>query len=135
MATIHHNVFLVVFALTISIFVVTNNISQLYKERRSLSILNDPKSIISKLPLSPMMKKQYNQDGLRYLIFGSSISWGAAIPNRFDSYPYLLSKDATNLALRANGPNFPSVCTQTMVGDTNVYDVSKIGLSGRLISC
>jgi len=59
---------------------------------------------------------------LRYLAFGASKTWGSGLENRFDAYPYLLSSKATNLALRATGPNYPSICTQTMVGDEK-YDV------------
>jgi len=61
-------------------------------------------------------------ENLRYLIFGTSVSWGAGLENRNTAYPYLLSKNVKNLALRACGPNYPSVCTESMVGE-DVYDV------------
>lgn len=59
---------------------------------------------------------------LRYLAFGSSMTWGSGVQDRSNAYPYLLSSKATNLALRATGPNYPSICTQSMVGD-EIYDV------------
>jgi len=61
-------------------------------------------------------------ENLRVLTFGMSSAWGAGLENRFDAYPYLLSSQVTNLAQRATGPNYPSVCTETMVGES-VYDV------------
>jgi hypothetical protein len=62
----------------------------------------------------------WNSD-LRILTFGSSRSWGANIkhPER-DSFPALLQ--ARNLAIRASGPEYPAVCTYSMVGE-EVYDV------------
>jgi len=59
---------------------------------------------------------------LRYATFGTSITWGATLGNRTEAYPYLLSPNVANYAIRASGPNYPSVCTQSMLGD-NIYDV------------
>ena len=71
----------------------------------------------------PLANKPASMLGdLRVLTFGASRTWGAGMPDRFDAYPYVLSKDATNLAIRASGPEFPSLCTYSMVGDA-VYDV------------
>ena len=59
---------------------------------------------------------------LRYLTFGASATWGATLPNRTTGYPYQLSPNVTNLAIRASGPNYPSICLQSMIGD-DIYDV------------
>lgn len=60
---------------------------------------------------------------LRYVVFGTSVSWGSGLEDRNNSFPYLLSPNVKNLALRACGPNYPSVCTQSMVGNEDIYDV------------
>lgn len=60
---------------------------------------------------------------LRYLAFGTSRTWGAGIGrDRHHAFPWQLSRDATNLAIRASGPEYPSLCTYSMVGDS-IYDV------------
>jgi len=60
---------------------------------------------------------------LRVAAFGSSNMWGAGLENRFDALPYLVSNEVDNYAMFSAGPNYPSVCTQTIVGDDDVYDV------------
>ena len=61
---------------------------------------------------------------LRYVTFGASRTWGAGIgSNRFRAYPYLLSVNVTNLAIRATGPEFPALCAYTMLGDDTIADV------------
>merc|ERR1719223_551335 len=45
----------------------------------------------------------------KFLSFGTSITWGAAMSNRFDAYPFILggrdadNSNSTNLAQRASG--------------------------------
>mmetsp|Transcript_23203 Transcript_23203/g.34253 ORF Transcript_23203/g.34253 Transcript_23203/m.34253 type:complete len:437 (-) Transcript_23203:2271-3581(-) len=60
---------------------------------------------------------------LRIAVFGSSNSWGAKLDSRFDAYPYLLSPNVFNYADYAAGPNYPAVCTYSMVGETETFDV------------
>ena len=60
---------------------------------------------------------------LRIAAFGSSNMWGAGLLNRYDAIPYRLSDEVDNYAMFAGGPNFPSVCTETIVGDDDMYDV------------
>lgn len=60
---------------------------------------------------------------LRVAAFGSSNMWGAGLENRFDALPYLLSDEVDNYAMFSGGPNYPAVCTETIVGDDDVYDV------------
>ena len=61
---------------------------------------------------------------LRYITFGASRTWGAGIgSNRFRAYPYQLSVNVTNLAIRATGPEFPALCAYTMLGDNTMADV------------
>merc|ERR1719410_2115303 len=61
--------------------------------------------------------------GLRYLTLGASTTWGSALEDRYTAYPYQLSPNVSNLAIRACGSNYPSICTQSMVGNDNIYDV------------
>lgn len=66
----------------------------------------------------------------RFLSFGTSISWGAGLANRFDAFPYLLGgrdeddnlnnrSNVTNLSQRASGPGFPSICLETMLSENS----------------
>ena len=59
----------------------------------------------------------------RVLALGTSRTWGAGLESRDLAYPTLLSPQAaTNLAIRGGGPQIPSTCLSTMVGDA-IYDV------------
>ena len=58
----------------------------------------------------------------RVLAFGTSRTWGSGLRNRSLAYPYLLNPNATNLAIRASGPEVPAMCTYSLVGD-EIYDV------------
>eukprot|EP00957_Ditylum_brightwellii_P146371 11144535-Ditylum_brightwellii.AAC.1 len=79
------------------------------------------------------VKSTRSTDGLRFLTLGSSVTWGAGMEVRYFAYPYLLTDDrskVTNLAVRAAGPKYPSVCIQSMVseaarvpGGSEEYDV------------
>lgn len=75
--------------------------------------------------MNPLEAKppQLLPDDLRVLAFGASRTWGAGMPDRYDAYPWLLSKNASNLAIRASGPEYPSLCTYSMVGEQHDYDV------------
>jgi len=58
----------------------------------------------------------------RMVAFGSSRTYGSNIdfPER-KAYPALLG--AKNLGIRASGPAYPAMCTYSMLGGTEVYDV------------
>jgi len=78
-------------------------------------------------PATVMMKLKQGRkapEDIKYAAFGASVTWGSGIVGDRNklSYPKLLSPNASNLAIRATGPNYPSACTQTMVGDEN-FDV------------
>lgn len=61
---------------------------------------------------------------LRIVAFGSSRTWGAGLPDRHhQAYLWQVSQSATNLAIRATGPDIPALCAYTMLGDEKVYDV------------
>merc|ERR1711862_935717 len=51
-----------------------------------------------------------------------SVTWGAMMKNQDNAYPFLLSRNAVNLAMRASDSSYPSMCTQTMLQDS-IYDV------------
>ncbi len=64
--------------------------------------------------------------------FGGSQTWGAKLQNRFDAYPWLIGQSfpdhVDNLATRATGADYPSVCLETMIprnhaGGQPVYDL------------
>lgn len=57
---------------------------------------------------------------LRFAAFGTSRTWGSGLQDRFQAFPYLLSPHVNNLAIRAAGPDIPSQCTSTMLGDSTV---------------
>lgn len=62
-------------------------------------------------------------DKFRIGVFGTSSAWGAGLPNRYRAYPYLLSTQVINYATYSGGPNYPSVCLETLVGDGPTFDV------------
>eukprot|EP00591_Stephanopyxis_turris_P006505 CAMPEP_0195507032 /NCGR_PEP_ID=MMETSP0794_2-20130614/558_1 /TAXON_ID=515487 /ORGANISM="Stephanopyxis turris, Strain CCMP 815" /LENGTH=425 /DNA_ID=CAMNT_0040633565 /DNA_START=40 /DNA_END=1317 /DNA_ORIENTATION=+ len=77
----------------------------------------------SKYKPSSVQRKTSVERDLKYLTFGTSQTWGSTLTNRFEqAYPYLLSPDVKNLAIRGAGPQYPSLCTESMVGD-ELYDV------------
>ena len=111
---------LVIVALILASTILVLNRSSLQQDAvtsRQLSKLVDPKTIIRKFDT-------HSTEGLRVLTLGDSIAWGATLKDRLtEAFPYLVSTQVTNLAIRANGPNFPAVCTETMIGIDMVYDV------------
>jgi hypothetical protein len=86
----------------------------------SSSILRSEKIVDTEIQRDMKSKDINTLNSIRIATFGSSRSWGAAIehPER-DSFSALLG--ARNLAIRASGPEFPAVCTYSMLGD-EVYD-------------
>lgn len=68
-------------------------------------------------------KLGFDNDKLRVAVFGGSNAWGTGPKNRFKAYPYLLSRTVDNFAHSSMGPNYFSVCTESVVGDDSVYDV------------
>eukprot|EP00586_Coscinodiscus_wailesii_P003547 CAMPEP_0172489462 /NCGR_PEP_ID=MMETSP1066-20121228/19481_1 /TAXON_ID=671091 /ORGANISM="Coscinodiscus wailesii, Strain CCMP2513" /LENGTH=396 /DNA_ID=CAMNT_0013257353 /DNA_START=253 /DNA_END=1443 /DNA_ORIENTATION=- len=72
--------------------------------------------------LSPKTSKRDPKE-LRYAAFGTSVTWGSTLSDREKSaYVKVLSPKGVNLGIRGTGPNYPSACTQSMVGD-EVFDV------------
>mmetsp|Transcript_28681 Transcript_28681/g.40544 ORF Transcript_28681/g.40544 Transcript_28681/m.40544 type:complete len:450 (+) Transcript_28681:39-1388(+) len=65
----------------------------------------------------------HGEQKLRVAVFGSSNAWGAGLSDRFKAYPYKLSPEVDNYADFSAGPNYPGVCTETLVGDDEMYDV------------
>jgi len=59
---------------------------------------------------------------LRYVTFGTSVTYGSMMKNQSKAYPFQLSSNAVNLAMRASDSSYPSMCTQTMLHDS-IYDV------------
>jgi len=65
--------------------------------------------------------EEYDSSSLRYVAFGTSITYGTGV-GREDRYTNLLSSNVTNLGMRGSDPSYPSICTQSMSGDA-IYDV------------
>ena len=98
--------------------------------------LPDPKSVNHKSEIEkavgewkyPLNPKTL-QRPLRILAFGGSTTWGASLDNRHQAYPWLLGEPyidyVDNLAVRATGADYPSICLESMIPDaeTKNYDV------------
>jgi hypothetical protein len=65
----------------------------------------------------------FASDKFRVGAFGTSSAWGAGLANRYHAYPYLISRQVINYATYSGGPNYPSVCLETLVGDGPTFDV------------
>mmetsp|Transcript_21749 Transcript_21749/g.31228 ORF Transcript_21749/g.31228 Transcript_21749/m.31228 type:complete len:434 (+) Transcript_21749:18-1319(+) len=63
------------------------------------------------------------KNSFRIATFGSAQTWGAGMDSRYGAYPYLLSNEVDNYAFFSAGPNYPSVCTESLIGDDHLYDV------------
>jgi hypothetical protein len=63
-------------------------------------------------------------DDLRLVAFGTSRTYGSGLglERKEKAFPYLLSTNASNLAIRAAGPQYPALCTYSMLGEEQ-YDV------------
>ena len=59
----------------------------------------------------------------RILAFGTSRAWGSGLKDRHNAYPFLLSPNVSNLAIRATGCEYPSLCTMSMLESDTNYDV------------
>ena len=82
-----------------------------------------PASLESKGDASGVRKLGFGQDRLRVAVFGGANAWGVGLENRFKAYPYLLSPTVDNFAHTSMGPNYYSVCAETVIGDDALYDV------------
>jgi hypothetical protein len=79
----------------------------------------------ARLKASPFTQPELQKlSELRYVTFGASRTWGAGMgADRFKAYPYILSDEVVNLAIRACGPEYPALCTYTMLGEDTIADV------------
>jgi len=107
---------------------------------RQMTEVLSSQSRLSSTPLLQVPNGEQNDDTMvvhhhrkkpsqiRYAAFGTSMTWGSGIGNgdleerKTFGYPWLLSQNATNLAIRAGGPAYAATCTSTMVG-TEIFDV------------
>jgi hypothetical protein len=77
-------------------------------------------------PLRPRKSLRAPKESLnhvRYLAFGGSSTWGNGLSsaNR-EAYPYLLSPEAHNAAVRSGSYSMAAACTQTIVQE-DIYDI------------
>lgn len=110
------------------------------KSHRSLAsfpLFSDPKTVVNKNYVAQHPAESNNNNDkevrpLNIVAFGGSQTWGAKLQNRFDAYPWLIGQSfpdhVDNLATRATGADYPSVCLETMIprnhaGGQPVYDL------------
>ena len=98
--------------------------------RRRLSVATIVRSESSN---PPIVTPRMNPNDLRILAFGASRTWGAKLPDpSTQAYPALLSRDAVNLAIRATGPDYPSLCLYTMMEQhQHEQQQTALGLTGH----
>lgn len=86
-------------------------------------ISGDYRYLNKRIPKS--MENFKASDKINYAAFGTSITWGATLPDREkQSYIKLLSKDSANFGIRSTGPNYPGACTRSIIGnDQRNFDV------------
>jgi len=72
-----------------------------------------------------LLKNKHNDfEHLRILAFGTSRTFGVGVNHQHKAFPSLISRNNTkNVAMKASGPQYSALCTQTMVGDDGLYDV------------
>ena len=81
-----------------------------------------------------LANKHNDFEHLRILAFGTSRTYGVGVNHPSKAFPSLLSRNnSKNLAIKASGPHYSALCTQTMVGqhgggggggdDDQLYDV------------
>jgi hypothetical protein len=92
------------------------------QRRRNLRTQTSPLTFLSPISLeSSSYTKRLHRRGakLRYLAFGSSITWGSDLANLSseDSYPYLLDADVYSVALPLSleYADFAAACTQSLL--------------------
>ena len=67
--------------------------------------------------------EKYDISKLRYVAFGTSVTYGSCVDRDTEAYIKVASNGkGTNLGIRTSDPSFPSICTQSMLGD-DIYDV------------
>jgi hypothetical protein len=77
----------------------------------------------------PMQPSQLERP-INILAFGGSVTWGATLDDRFRAFPFLMGvphhvDHVDNMAMRATGADYPSLCLQSIIPDAEHknYDV------------
>jgi hypothetical protein len=85
----------------------------------SFSLFSDPKTVENKNFLRQDDSGAGARPPLNILALGGSQTWGARLQNRYDAYPWLIGQPfpdhVDNLATRATGADYPSVCLESMI--------------------
>jgi hypothetical protein len=83
----------------------------------SFSQFSDPKTVENKK--FSRVDDSGARPPLNILALGGSQTWGARLKNRYDAYPWLIGQPfpdhVDNLATRATGADYPSVCLESMI--------------------
>jgi hypothetical protein len=77
-------------------------------------------------------RRRLSRNQVRYLTLGGPSTWGLGLEDHLQAFPYALSQSVHNAAQRVGGPTLASLCTESIVGDTDVYDVIVIEFSTSL---
>lgn len=100
---------------------------QAFMESRHLEALSPNEFVSRQDPEQPLSEIKralvMGQNTVRLAVFGSSNAFGYGLADRFDAYPFLVSSEVVNYADVFTGPNYPSVCVNTMVGNDQDFDV------------
>lgn len=116
---------------------MTNNLHRFL--RYSLTIFISANFLKFVRSSSNSLRRELRQDersssDLRFVTFGTSVTHGAMMEHPENAYPYLLSPNVENKAMRASDSSYPSMCTQTMLKDA-IYDVIIIEYDRRRFEC
>lgn len=95
---------------------------------RTVVLKTEAEQTVWRYPLAPETLKRR----LIVLSFGSSHTWGAGLKDpRHQAYPFLLGEPGghvVNVALRATGADYPSVCLQSMIPNSEWMNFDVITL-------
>jgi hypothetical protein len=106
--------------------------AQLHGRKLPLIDFSDPKEVHIKESESEVSTYKLN-----ILALGGSVTWGAHLQHRNESYPYVIQNlyeevlgndvevTVDNMAIRATGADYPSLCLQSMVEEANPDEPEK----------
>lgn len=90
----------------------------------SFTQFSDPKTVENKK--FSRLDNSGTRAPLNILALGGSQTWGARLNNRHDAYPWLIGQPfpdhVDNLATRATGADYPSVCLESMIPRNHVIE-------------
>jgi hypothetical protein len=107
---------------------------------RYLNEISDPKTV----DLKPVEGPAQGPAPLSILSLGGSVTWGATLEDRMKAYPWMVGNafggaHVDNLAFRATGADFPSLCIESLIEEAGSaersYDLVSVHRYGALSYC